>query len=312
MNSIPTPYDTQERTPLALVRIGNQIEFTQEEETLLSFDVDHDGTAQSVRYLYSKEIYYTKEVGWLHWNGRYWENDDTTVKRLVVETLRRRKAVAVKAQNDVLKSKSNADNPNISNIMALLQTLVAEKISNFDQEKDFLPVLNGIIDLRTGELLPHDPAKKFTCASDVFYDPTATCDEWNTFLHTSVEGGEEGVKSLQMWTGYSLTGHNNEEKMAYIWGPTRSGKGTYNETVKSLLPYPFSQEKDMNTFTAKRDEDTNNFDMASLRNCRMVQAAESQRYHSLNAATLKKMTGGNTISAAFKGKDLFQFPLFAK
>ena len=42
--------------------------------------------------------------------------------------------------------------------MALLEDHVTAQIGDFDQEDDFLPVLNGIIDLRTCKLLSHNPS----------------------------------------------------------------------------------------------------------------------------------------------------------
>ena len=43
---------------------------------------------------------------------------------------------------------------------------------------------------------------------------------------------------LQMAVGYSITGHTVEEKLFYLYGPTRSGKGTFMETLLALM---FSQ-----------------------------------------------------------------------
>ena len=257
--------------------------------------------------MYRETIRYTTQLGWLYWNGQHWEQSKNVVRQLVVDTLRQRKAIAMMAGNEQVAKRCGADANNINNTMALLEDHVTAQIGDFDQEDDFLPVLNGIIDLRTCKLLSHNPSHKFTYTASVEYDPEADYSEWESFLRSSVGGGDETVKFLQMYCGYMLTGHTREEKLLYINGPTRSGKGTFTETFQSLLPDPIAQEKTINTFTAKKDEDTNNFDLASLRPARMVFASESARYQSFNAAKVKVMTGGNQLTAAFKGKDSFRF-----
>lgn len=282
-------------------------ELSNQQVKLLSFETDHDGHARAVEFLYGNCIRYTDQQGWFFWNGKCWKSDRHEVKRLVIDTLRKRKSVATLADEDRLLKRCNADNSNINAIMVLLESYVTAEITDFDQEDDFLPAPNGIIDLRTGTLLPHNPDKKFTYTANVAYDLNADYSEWENFLLTNVEGGEETVKALQMFAGYMLTGHTREEKMLYLYGVPRAGKGTFTETLQSLLPDPIAQEKGMNSFTARRDEDTDNFDLASTRSARMVFASEPQRYHALNAAKIKAITGGNQISAAYKGKDSFRY-----
>ncbi len=62
-----------------------------------------------------------------------------------------------------------------------------------------------------------------------------------------------------------------------------------------------------NSFTAKREADAQNFDLAELKSARLVIASESNRYQSLNPAKIKQITGGNDIRAAFKHRDMFSY-----
>ncbi|BCL82176.1 phage/plasmid primase P4 [Ktedonobacteria bacterium brp13] len=285
------------------LRYIRDLELNEQQIKLLEFEPDNDGNARAVAFLYGDFIRYTDQQSWIIWNGKYWETNRHAVKHLVIDTLRKRKTVAALANDDRLLKKCSADASNINAVMSLLESYVATEITEFDKEIDFLPVPNGLINLQTGELLPHNPDKGFTFVANVEYDPNADYREWEQFLLSSVGG----VKILKMWCGYMLTGHTREEKMLYIYGPTRSGKGTFTETLHSLLPDPIAQEKSINTFVAKNDENTNNFDLASLKPALMVFASESARYQSLNAAKVKVMTGGNQLVAAYKGKDEFRF-----
>jgi putative DNA primase/helicase len=131
--------------------------------------------------------------------------------------------------------------------------------------------------------------------------------EWLGFLSDVVGGGQEVIDYLQMACGYSLTGHTREEILFYLWGPTRSGKGTFAEAFMALIPHPISTMVDFNSFTTKREGDVSNFDLAPLKPARMIFASESNRTQALNPAKIKQLTGGDRIRACFKHKDFFDY-----
>ena len=64
---------------------------------------------------------------------------------------------------------------------------------------------------------------------------------------------------------------------------------------------------DFNTFTAKREGDAQNFDLAPMKAARLVFASESNKYQSLNPAKVKALTGGNLVYCSFKHKDMFNY-----
>jgi putative DNA primase/helicase len=109
-----------------------------------------------------------------------------------------------------------------------------------------------------------------------------------------------------MAVGYSLTGHTFEEIMFYLYGPPRSGKGTFTETINALMG-DLSAGVGFSTFTSERQGDNNNFDLAPLRFKRFVTASESTRHHMLDAATIKKVTGGDSVYCAFKHQTHFSY-----
>jgi len=116
------------------------------------------------------------------------------------------------------------------------------------------------------------------------------------------------VDFLQSAIGYTLTGHTSEECLFYLYGPTRSGKGSFVETILHMLgKEPLGTSVDFSSFTMDRGHDSQNFDLAGLKPCRFVAASESSKYSSLNAARVKSLTGGDEIRCAFKRKDHFSY-----
>jgi putative DNA primase/helicase len=164
---------------------------------------------------------------------------------------------------------------------------------------------NGVVNLRTGELLPHSPDYHFTYCVPVDYIPLAPNQVWLKWLDKAVS--KEDADFLQLSAGYSATGHTSEEVLFYLFGPPRSGKGTFTETLLSVFGKPLAKEVNFATFTAQRTGDSQNFDLAPLKPCRFVAASESNAYERFNEAKVKALTGGNEIYCAFKHRDHFGY-----
>ena len=283
-----------------------------DEKALLDLSPDDEGNAQAVRLLYGEKILYTPAYGWMWYDGKCWQTKlaEAKINRAIIETLKIRGQLAFQNASEenprrklIAASQLSAQRKN--NARAQLQDILTTNEALFDANPDLLNVANGVLDLRTGELIPHTPDYRFTYILDTPYEPDAKSPQWTRFLSETI--GHDVIDFLQSAVGYSLTGHTSEELLFYVHGPTRSGKGTFTETLLLLLGVPISTEADFETFSAKRDGDTQNFDLAPLKPCRFVAASESQRYHRLNSSKIKTLTGGNLIRCAFKHRDHFAY-----
>ena len=58
----------------------------------------------------------------------------------------------------------------------------------FDAHPYLLPCINGVVDLKTGKLLPHNPSYLFTKCLPIEFDPAATCPVWKRTLYTAMGG----------------------------------------------------------------------------------------------------------------------------
>jgi putative DNA primase/helicase len=67
------------------------------------------------------------------------------------------------------------------------------------------------------------------------FDPTADCPTWKAFLEAVFNGDQESITALQLWIGYLLLPDTSLQKMLFVIGQPRSGKGTIMRTIISLL-----------------------------------------------------------------------------
>lgn len=269
--------------------------------------LDHEGHARCVIYSHGKRIKYTESHGWLVYDGKMWtnQNAEAYLGRAVVKMLRERSDIIKEKVEDPkdagkMMTACKASQHNVSGIKQRLrdQPEVEATIGMFDNAPHLLNCINGTVNLKTGDLLDHDPLHYLTTMIDVEYYPDAPADEWNDFLG-SLEMSDEVIDFIQLAMGYSITGDTSEEVLFYISGPPRSGKGTILETILTILG-DLASGLNFKTFTADRAGDTQNFDLAPLTNKRFVIASESSQRERLNAAILKQVTGGDSIYCAFK------------
>lgn len=279
-------------------------------ETLLKHGPEDEGNAQTVAAIYGRQFLHVAAYGWMRWTGTHWTSTDAEpqLDRAVVETLKARRAAAVLEEQENIVRTAKPSAHRVRACKYLLASILTENVAAFDAEAHLLNTKTGVVDLRSGELIPHDPDQRFTYCTRAEFNLGADQAPWIDFLTEALGNDPDMLEYVQEAVGYSLTGHTREEVLFYVYGPTRAGKGTFTETLMAMLGgRPLADEVDFSTFTADRVGDTQNFDLAGLKPCRLIVASESGKHSRLNAAKIKAMTGGNEIRCAKKYHDFFSY-----
>jgi P4 family phage/plasmid primase-like protien len=101
---------------------------------------------------------------------------------------------------------------------------------------DVVTCPNGILDLETRTLVPSSPRLFVTGTLGAAYDPTPPePTEWYKFLSQLWPDDQESIDVLQEWFGYQLTPDTSQQKIMFICGLPRSGKGTIIRVMLAMM-----------------------------------------------------------------------------
>ena len=274
------------------------------------------GNAKRFASRYRNQLRYCERwAHWYCWDRMRWREDETLeAHRRAAELIRSLYAFAKRITDEddrkaflthVYKSESHRA---LTAMLALARADAAISVSpgQFDCHTWLLTVHNGTIDLRTGQLHPHDQRHLITKLAPVTYSPGAACPYWLEFLNLVMNGNQRLVSFLQRAFGCCLTGITSDKAMFILYGPGGdNGKSTMVDVIQQLLG-DYATRTPTETFLKKREGAIPN-DVAKLKGARFVWASESDRGARLSEALIKEMTGGDRLSARFMRGEFFEF-----
>jgi putative DNA primase/helicase len=269
---------------------------------------DH-GNAQRLIDHHGADLRYVPALGWHSWDETRWLRDTTgetvrkareLVEQLYAEADRAAeeggeggdKAKALRAH-----AKTSASRRGVEGMIALARSdrRVVLDVSELDADPYLLNAPNGTIDLRTGELGPHERADLITRRTAVPFDPEAEAPVWRRFLETVLS--DAAVRGyVQRMTGQAAIGANLDELFHVLHGSGANGKTKFAETVATALG-DYAATRDAQLFLSDRREPAARPELVSLRGVRLLVASETDQDRRLSTALVKALTGGDTIAA---------------
>lgn len=275
------------------------------------------GNAERLIYLHGDNLRRCIESDkWLHWKGDRWEYASAgnmlriasdTAKSIIEEA---NKSSNLKKKKDIIAHQKKSESR--TSIKAMIELSkghegVALSEKDFDQPALLLNVKNGTIDLETGKLLPHERHHYLTKIIPIEYHPQASpeCSNWLTFLGGIFSNNDRLINYVQRVIGYSLTGSVQEQKLFILYGTGANGKSTLIETIRSLMA-PYATQASYSTFTAEPDNHKNN-DLARMKGARFVTAVEIDSTKRLDEELIKRITGGDVVTARLLFHEPFEY-----
>ena len=178
--------------------------------------------------------------------------------------------------------------------------------SLFNKDKNYLPVKNGLLNLKDFTLHPFDPSKIYTYQLPVEYDAEADCPNIKKFINEIVR--EEDKPILQEFLGYCLYPDMPAHKSLWLYGTGRNGKTTFVNLLRILLG-------DICTVSVSIEEldGSHRFSKARLFGKLVNIISEPSAQNKMETVEFKKLTGGDLVSAEVKNKqNTIDFVNFAK
>ncbi|MCQ2173295.1 MAG: phage/plasmid primase, P4 family [Bacteroidales bacterium] len=179
---------------------------------------------------------------------------------------------------------------------------------NLDRNKSVIGVKNGIVDLKTGELLPHDREAYLTKQCPIVYDPDAPTPKlWLQFLNDIFGGDPYMLEYIQKCVGYSLSGSTSEQCAFFLFGTGRNGKSTFLEIVRGILGDYATNIQPQTIMVNPKSGNAPSSDIARLKGARLVTSVEPNEGMRLDEGLLKQLTGDDVVTARKMFAEEFEF-----
>lgn len=286
------------------------------------------GAGERLAYhLEGQALYLGKERGWAWWTGTHYDvspEAERKVTRYAHRSSRRITALALKAieegggvegkawETTKVKALAKAGSVaaiNNSIVVAQHHPSLAVDYEEMDSHPYLINCANGVLDVTTLELLPHDQRWKLTSCSPYRWNPDADTTFWEAKVLEMMSGDMELVNFLQRAMGWTLIGEGTIRQQIYIhlYGISNSGKGVFARTIQRIL----GRTQAMSISFAAVGEATTggpNSDIAQAEGKRMLLVPDTGGNPRWDGEVLKQLTGGDLVSCRelHKPKKVFQ------
>lgn len=260
--------------------------------------------------------YLNDDREWRIWDGIRWKSDRTSeIDRLAKGTIR--KIMAEASATDDYKNREGLAKWSLSCesrsrlenmvVQASKELLVSTNSNIFDQSPWLFNCANGTIDLENNNFRPARRDDLLSKRSPILYDPKAICPRFESFL-AEIIPSLDTRRFLQASLGYTLSGHAWEKIMWFLIGEKGdNGKTTLIETIRYVFgEEDYASNMNFNSLLHREGQGPSG-DLARLRGVRFVSACESDQGQKLSSSILKRLTGADKITAAFKYRDEAEF-----
>lgn len=178
---------------------------------------------------------------------------------------------------------------------------MSRSYSDFDSKGKYLGVKNGVINLRTKELVTGKPEYFLTKSCGTKYHPEATCPKWLEFLNQIFDGSEDKIQFIQRLFGQGLLGTADKDKLIIMCGSGANGKSTLTDTMITLLG-----DYALNTSarTIMQSRSNKDYYLADLKGVRLSIINESSKNAYLDEELVKSLVDSGEVQA----RQIYQAP----
>ncbi len=262
---------------------------------------------------------YVPSVGWFVYDGKRWDQGngvaEMQVEQAVIRAARSMLAEASKVADATMREKlfklghrtlsSSAQVAGAVDFVRLHPDVLT-RADQLNADPMLFNVMNGTLDLSSGDLLLHDPKDRITRIAGTEYRPEARSKRWDQFLAEALGDGQLIAAVARCFGGMGLSGIVRDHSLPIIHGPGGTGKTTFIDTLATVFgDYAIAAEPEL--LLANRSGSSHPTGTMDLLGVRLAFVSETDDGRRMASATVKRLTGGDTIRARKMGKDFVQF-----
>jgi len=171
-------------------------------------------------------------------------------------------------------------------------------------ERRYIPVKNGVYDIETDSLLPHEPKYRFTYQFPIHYDKNAQCTKTEAFFDQVLTPEQRLI--IEEWLGYYFWRNYQFKKALILVGEGDTGKTTLLEVIGFLLGVNNLSSVSLQKMSSDK------FSVAHLygKHGNIVDELSAKDIHDTGA--FKMATGGGSITGERKYGNQFSFINYSK
>jgi len=252
---------------------------------------------------------------WLIWNGKQWQPDKILqhmqmAKKVVEEMIDEAAKNIYKATGedqvkrakqifaDTVKAKSERC---IKSMIELAKDEIPITAAQLNCDPFLLNCKNGVVNLKTGKLMPHDPALFISKMSGASFMPEIKFNKFAEFLRDITGDDAELAEYFQQVCGMAAIGKVFYEGMCIFYGYGRNGKSTFLNLISKIFgDYAGSINVEM---LMNQKDGRQVVGGVSVEGKRFVSAMEPEEGRRLSAAMLKKLASTDLVTERQLYKD---------
>jgi putative DNA primase/helicase len=164
----------------------------------------------------------------------------------------------------------------------------------FNPKRHMVNVDNGVLNLETLDLVPHNPELMINRTIRDAYHPHAPRPRFDQFME-QIQPNPEVRDYIQRALGYTLRGDSDQRALFVAYGPSGTGKSTLMEIMR-LVFGDYGAVAPSGTFKQSREKAPSN-DLHRLMGRRFVTSSETAESASFDEDLLKRITGRDQLTS---------------
>ncbi len=276
-------------------------------------DLTDDANANRLIEAYQPVIRRVSDMGsWWRWTEQRWDRDyDDAFVREAAKKLARE--LPQDDRDTALHKRISMSSAGLSSAIRVAQSdpRITVLARDMDGHPELLNTANGVLNLRTGALGPHDPALMLTRATPGPVDLGGEHPRWDAFLDETFGGDSELIAYVRRLCGLALLGDVRDHILPLLYGSGANGKGVLLLVLQGLLGVADTGGYAVSApdgFLMTSTGSAHPTEIARLRGARLVVCSEQTSGRRFDEARVKRLTGGDLLTGRFMRGDFFDFP----